>query len=51
MQLINPTRIFNNLIALAVIGWIFFMIWTKLDQEKVKGTIEGIKKLFRGKEE
>ena len=51
MPLIDPARIFNNLIVLGVLGWIFFMIYLKLDKEKVKSTMEGIKGLFSRKEE
>ena len=51
MPLIDPTRILNNLIALAAVGAIFFMIWSKMDKEKTRDTIEGIKKLFGGKKE
>jgi len=51
MPLLDPTRIINNIIVLVILGGIFFMIWNKLDQEKVKSTIEGIKKLFGKKEE
>ena len=51
MALIDPTRILNNLIALAVVLAIFFMIYSKMDKEKVKDTIERIKNLFGKKED
>ena len=51
MPLIDPTRILNNLTALAVIFGIGFLIYSKLDKESVKSTIEGIKGLFSKKEE
>ena len=51
MTLINPTRIMNNLIVLGVLGWIFFMIYTKMDKEKVKDTWEKLSNLFGGKKE
>ena len=51
MSLLNITRIINNLIVLGVVGWIFFMIYTKMDKEKVKDTWERLSKLFGGKKE
>jgi len=51
MPLIDPTRIMNNIIALGVIAWIFFMIYSKMDKEKVKDTIERLKNLFGGKKD
>lgn len=51
MPLIDPSRIFNNLVALGVIFGIGFMIYSKMDKEKVKSTIEGLKGLFGGKKE
>ena len=51
MPLLDATRVFNNLIALGVIGWIFFMIYSKMDKEKVKDTMERLKGLFGGKKE
>lgn len=46
MSLIDPTRIVNNFIALGVIAWIFFMIYSKMDKEKTKDTINKLKNLF-----
>ncbi len=51
MPLIDASRVVNNLIVVAIIGFIFFMIYTKADKEKARGTIEGIKNLFGGKKE
>ena len=51
MPLIDTTRIINNLIVLAVLFGIGFMIYSKMDKEQVKATMEGIKRLFSGKEE
>lgn len=51
MSLIDPSRIFNNLVALAVIAWIFFMIYSKMDKARVRDTIERLKGLFGGKKE
>ncbi len=51
MPLIDPTRIINNLTVLGVLLGIGFMIYSRMDKEKVKSTIDGIKKLFGGKEE
>jgi len=51
MPLIDPARIINNLTALGVILGIGFMIYSKMDKERVKETIEGIKNLFGSKEE
>ena len=51
MPLINPTRIFNNLITLAILAWIFFMIYSKMDREKVKSLVGNIKGMFGKKEE
>jgi len=51
MPLINPTRIINNLIVLGVVTWIFFMVYTKMDKEKIRETIDGIKNMFGKKEE
>ena len=51
MTLIDPTRIINNLVVLGVLAWIFFMIYSAMDKEKVKSTIESIKGLFGRKEE
>lgn len=51
MSLINPTRVVNNLVVLGILLGVGFMIYSKMDKEKVKSTIEGIKKLFGRKEE
>ena len=51
MPLLDPARIFNNLVALGVILGIFFMIYSKLDKARVKDTIERLKGLFGGKKE
>ena len=51
MPLLDPARILNNLIALGVVGWIFFMIYSKMDKGKVKDTMERLKGLFGGKKE
>ena len=51
MALIDPTRIFNNLIVLGVLAWVFIMIYSKLDKERVRATMEAIKNMFGSKEE
>ena len=51
MPLLNISRVGNNLIALAVIAWIFFMIYARMDKAKVKDTIDKLKGLFGGKKE
>ena len=52
MPLIDATRVFNNLIVLGILFGIGFMIYSKLDREKVRNTMENIKGLLRrgGKE-
>lgn len=51
MSLIDPSRIFNNLIVLAIIAWIGFMVYSKMDKARVKDTIERLKNLFGKREE
>ena len=51
MPLLNISRVGNNLIAFGVIAWIFFMIYTKMDKEKVRDTMDKLKGLFGGKKE
>jgi len=51
MPLINATRVLNNIIVLGVLAAIGFMIYLKLDKERVKSTIESIKGWFGSKEE
>ncbi len=51
MPLIDSSRILNNAIVLAILAAFAFLIYSKLDREKTKSTIEGIKKLFSPKEE
>lgn len=51
MPLLNPSRIINNLTALGVILAIGFMIYSKMDKEKVRDTIDKLKGLFGGKKE
>lgn len=51
MPLLDMSRVGNNLIVLAILFGISFMIYSKMDREKVKATIEGIKNLFGKKEE
>jgi len=51
MSLIDPSRIFNNLVALGVIFGIGFMVYSKMDKARVKDTIERLKNLFGRREE
>lgn len=51
MALIDPSRVVNNFIALGVIAWIIFMVYTKMDKERVKDTMAKLKGLFGGKKE
>lgn len=51
MPILDISRVGNNLIAFGILAGIFFMIWSKMDKEKTRHTIEGIKKLFGGKKE
>ena len=51
MSLLDISRVGNNLLAFAVVAWILFMIYTKMDKAKVKDTIERLKNLFGGKKE
>ena len=50
MPLINLSRVGNNIIVLAILFGIGFMIWSKLDKQKAKSTIDGIKNIFRRKD-
>ena len=50
MPLLDASKVLQSLIALAVIVWVFFMIYSKMDKERVRDTIERIKGLFGGKE-
>ncbi len=51
MPLMSLSRVGNNLIALGVIIWIFFMIYSKMDKARVKDTMNRLKGLFGGKKE
>ena len=51
MPLLSMSRVGNNLIALAVLAWVFFMIYSKMDKQKTRDTIDKIKGLFGGKKE
>ena len=51
MPLIDTSRILNNLVVLAVLGWVFFMVYSKMDKDKVKALVDNIKGMFKGKEE
>ncbi len=51
MPILSLSRVGNNLIVLGILAGIFYMIYTKMDKEKTRNTIEGIKKLFGGKKE
>ena len=51
MSLLDISRVGNNLIAFGILFAIGFMIWSKMDKEKTRHTIEGFKKLFGGKKE
>ena len=51
MPLIDPSRIINNLIVLGVLLGIGFMIYSRMDKEKVKATVASLKNLFGSKEE
>ncbi len=51
MSLIDITRVGNNLVALVIIAGIAFMIWSKMDKNETKRTIDAIKGLFGGKKE
>ncbi len=48
MALIDPALVVQNVIALAAIATIAFLIYSKADKEKSKATIEGLKRLFGG---
>ncbi len=51
MPLLDLTRVVDNLLVLAILFIIGFMIYTKMGSEKAKGTMERLKGLFRGKKE
>ncbi len=51
MSLINPSIVLNNFVALGVIVGIGFMMWSRMDKERTREIIEGIKRLFGKKEE
>ena len=51
MSIIDPTRVINNLIALFIVGWVFFLIYSKIDKERTKETWDNLKNLFGGKKE
>ena len=51
MPLLDMSRIGNNLIVLGVLFAIGFMIYSKMDREKTRQTIDGLKNLFGGKKE
>lgn len=51
MPILDISRVGNNLIAFGILAGIFFMIWSKMDKEKTRHTIEGFKRLFGGKKE
>jgi len=46
MPFIDPTRILNNLVVLAILLFIFIMIYSKIDKEKLKEIKEAIKGMF-----
>ena len=48
MALINPAMVVQNVIALAAIAMIAFLIYSKMDKAKAKATIDGLKRLFGG---
>ena len=49
MAFLDPTRIFNNLIVLFVLGWIFFLVYSKMDKERMKQMADSFKSFFGGK--
>ena len=51
MSLIDPAKVVQNLIALGILFWVGFLIYSKMDREKLKSTTERLKKLFGGKDE
>lgn len=51
MPLINPSRIVNNVIALIIILWFAFLMWSKLDKQRVKEIFDSMSGMFRNKEE
>ena len=51
MPLLDISRVGNNLIAFGILAGIFFLIWSKMDKEKTRHTIDGFKKLFGGNKE
>lgn len=51
MPLIDPTDILNNLLVLGILLWIGFMIYTKMDKDKVHSAMEKIKGWVGSKEE
>lgn len=48
MVFLSIDRIIQNLITLAVLAIFFFLIWQKLDKQKVAQLGEAINKLFGG---
>ncbi len=51
MSLLDMSRIGNNLLALGVILAIVFMIYSKMDQAKVRNVINRLKEFFGGNKE
>lgn len=42
MPLINPTRILNNLLVLGILAGIGFMIYSKMNKDKIQSVKEKI---------
>lgn len=46
MPLFNASRAWNNLLTLIILSIFLFIIYSKLDKEKVRDTIDNIKAWF-----
>lgn len=46
MSLIDPTKVLNNLIVLGVLLFIFIMIYSRIDKERLKAIRDSIKGMF-----
>ncbi len=51
MPLIDLSRVGNNLIVLAILLGIAFMIYSQVNSARARGTLDRIKGLFGGKKE
>ncbi len=50
MPLLDMTRVVDNILVLVILFIVGFMIYTKIDREKAKDTMERLKGLFKRKE-